>query len=299
MESLSIYACQVISAILENKSFTKAGQELNLTPSAVSHTIKKIEKNVGYPLFHRYKKGVFITESGKLLMPYIQSVLQASRTLENEISKINNVDFGIVKVGTFYSAAMYWMPEILKNFQTTYPNITVQLFQSGDGQIIEWIDNRNIDIAILSTDTFDASVPFTPLYKSPLVCLVPNDFTPINKKYIQAQDLKNTPLILQYEGFDTEISAYIKNNNLSSQTNIWVESDNVGFSMVKAGFGCYLSPMMAVGDNNLNLDNYPLWPTSYRHIGILAVSQNHMSPATQLLHDYIIDWVANWILAIE
>lgn len=294
MESFSIYACQVISAVLESNSFTKAGKILNLTPSAVSHTVKKIENTVGYPLFHRYKKGVFMTEDGMRLIPYIQGVLQASQTLESEISKINNADYDIVKVGTFYSAAMYWMPEILKNFQLMYPNITVQLYQSGDSQIIEWIDNHNIDIAILSTDTFDTTVPFTPLYQSPLVCLTPRDFIPQNKKYIQPKDLEGRSIILQYEGFDTEISAYIKNNALSSQTNIWVESDNVGFSMVRAGLGCYLSPEMAIGNGNLDLKMYPLKPLTYRNIGILAVSQNQMSSSTKSLHDYIIQWVSNW-----
>ncbi|MBN2897716.1 MAG: LysR family transcriptional regulator [Clostridia bacterium] len=292
MESLSIYACQVIAAVLESNSFTKAGQLLNLTPSAVSHTIKKIENTLGYPLFYRYKTGVFMTESGKQLMPFIQSVLTASRILEEEIAKICNTESGIVKVGTFYSAAMYWMPEILKSFKSKHPNITIQLFQSGDAQIIEWIQNFDIDLAILSSDTFDDSAPFTPLYQSPLVCLTPADYAPMDGQHMTPADLEGQPLILQYEGFDTEITSYLKKNKLTTPTNIWVESDNAGFSLVKAGLGSYLSPLMAVGDNVQKLNIYPLLPVTYRSIGILAVSPDHMSPASKLFEEHVIEWVS-------
>lgn len=292
MEALSIYACQVICAVLKTNSFTKAGQLLNLTPSAVSHTVKKIENAVGYPLFYRYKNGVFTTESGKQLMPYVHSVLEASRILEEEISNIGNMESGIVKVGTFYSATMYWMPEILKTFKVKHPNITVQLFQSGDSQIIEWIRNFDVDLAILSSDTFDASVPFTSLYKSPLVCLTPPDYTPKDGKHMTPGDLECTPLILQYEGFDTEITTYLKENNLTAPTNIWVESDDAGFALVKAGLGCYLSPMMAVGDNIQKLNIYPLTPAAFRSIAILAVSPEHMSPGSKHFQEHVIEWVS-------
>ena len=295
MESLSIYACQIIAAVLQYKSFTKAGQALNLTPSAVSHTIKKIETSIGYPLFYRYKKGILMTESGKELMPYIQTVLDASHILEDKISKIGNVESGIVKVGTFYSAAMYWMPHILKAFKEEHPSIRIQLFQSGDGQIVEWIQNYDIDLAILSSDTFDDKVPFTSLHRSPLVCLTPKDFKPIDGQHVTPDDLEGRPLILQYEGFDTEITTYLNENNLTTPNNIWVESDNAGFAFVKAGLGCYLSPMMAVGDNHLELNIYPLYPTTYRHIGILSVSPNHMSPAAQLFYDYVVAWVGKHV----
>ncbi len=290
MEKLSINACEIIVAVLESNSFTKAGQRLNLTPSAVSHTVKKIENTLGYALFYRYKNGVFMTESGKQLIPYIKVLLEASRILDNEVTRIGNSESGIVKIGTFFSCAAYWMPGIIMAFNEIHPDITVQLFQSGDSQIIEWIRNFDVDLAILSSDTFEDDIPYTFLHRSKMMCLTPSGFTPLDGKNMTPADFENTPLILQYEGFDTEITSYLKRYDLNAPTNIWVESDHAGFSLVRAGLGCYISPQMALEEVANDFNIYPLHPETYRNIGITCVVPDRMSPATKLLHDFIVGW---------
>ena len=78
---MTILAYQVFYAVVKERSFQKAAESLNLTPSAISHTISSMEKELGFPLFVRSKQGVQLTGYGESLRPYILNVLQSARAV--------------------------------------------------------------------------------------------------------------------------------------------------------------------------------------------------------------------------
>ena len=73
---MSLYSWNVIATVAEHHSISQAANILNLTPSAVSHMVKKVEDGVGYALFIRERNHFELTSSGKALLPYIQNYLK-------------------------------------------------------------------------------------------------------------------------------------------------------------------------------------------------------------------------------
>ena len=74
---MSLYSWNVIATVAEHHSISQAANILNLTPSAVSHMVKKVEDGVGYALFIRERNHFELTSSGKALLPYIQNYLKS------------------------------------------------------------------------------------------------------------------------------------------------------------------------------------------------------------------------------
>lgn len=291
MEKISIYSCRAISAVVKTRNFTKAAQLLNLTPSAVSHLIKKTETDLGYSLFIRSNKGALLTENGKLLLPYIQSVILSSNTLDSEIDKIGNLESGIVRIGAFYSVTAYWLPKIIKRFNTQYPNIEISVSQSGDSTIKEWINNQDIDLAFISKASLDNSEMFLPLHNSILVCVTPEEYKPADGATMTLEDLKGQPLILQYVGYDTEIATYFSNHNLPLGSNYRVEADDAALALVEEGLGFFISPEMAVKTNKKRIKMYPLSPQMSRTVGIVTVSPEHITPTATLFKQFVYEYM--------
>ena len=74
-KDMTLLAYQVFLAVVEQESFQKAAQVLNLTPSAISHAVASMETELGSALFIRSKQGVYLTNYGKELFPYIKNCL--------------------------------------------------------------------------------------------------------------------------------------------------------------------------------------------------------------------------------
>ena len=89
---MTILAYQVFYAVVKERSFQKAAESLNLTPSAISHTISSMEKELGFPLFVRSKQGVQLTGYGESLRPYILNVLQSEDSLQEAIAQMNGLE---------------------------------------------------------------------------------------------------------------------------------------------------------------------------------------------------------------
>ena len=291
MEKISIYSCRAISAVVKTRNFTKAAQLLNLTPSAVSHLIKKTENDLGYSLFIRNNKGALLTENGKLLLPYIQSLILTSNTLDSEIEKISNLESGVVRVGAFYSVTAYWLPKIIRLFKTKYPDIEINVSQSGDSTVKEWINNQDIDLAFISKVSLDNSELFLPLHNSTLVCVTPEEYVPADGANMTLEDLKGQPLILQYVGYDTEITTYFSNNNLPLGSNYRVEVDDAALALVEEGLGFFISPEMAVKTNKRRINIYPMSPQMSRTVGIVTVSPEHITPTAKLFRQFVYDYM--------
>ena len=123
-------------------SFKKASEELNVTPTAISHQIKALEATLGTLLFIRKTRAIKLTREGKLLAETTHNVLQQ---LTNTISEISNIK-NVITVSTTSSFAAMWLVPNLGSFNRLYPNIEIVIKTS------EQVDNmekdRRVDLAI-------------------------------------------------------------------------------------------------------------------------------------------------------
>ena len=289
---MSLYSWQIFLEVVNYKSFVKAARALNLTPSAVSHMIAKMEDDYGYPLFIRNRNSIELTSNGKILLPHVRNLLQCNDTLPQEIFSLKNTNSGVVRIASFNSTTQLWLTAILKEFYKKYPEIKVIVRQSGDLKIKKWIDRGEVDLAITPSSVIHDNT-FFPLHKTPLVCMAPKDYFPLNGKTITIEDLKTLPIILQSEGYDTEPLKYLLDNGLSIDSNFRIESDDACRALVEHGFGFCITPKTAALCNSQNINIFSLVPVSYRTIGLVTVYPKYISPAAKLLRQQIFQFISD------
>ena len=94
----------------------KAAEVLNVSQSAVSHIIKKIEDEQGFHLFIRNRNNVELTVNGQLLMPYVKNLLECNRALDQHLQDFESAAKGEVRIAAFNSATRLWLPRIINSF---------------------------------------------------------------------------------------------------------------------------------------------------------------------------------------
>lgn len=124
---MNIKDLQLFLTVVEEESITQAAKRIGYTESGASHIIKRLEKEVGFPLFARTRKGLVLTPNGERILPFARRIVMANELFIEETSAICGVLEGHISIGAYGSIAIHWLPAALKHFHQEFPNITVDI----------------------------------------------------------------------------------------------------------------------------------------------------------------------------
>ena len=172
---MTLFSYEIFDAVARQGSFNKAAQQLHLTPSAISHAIAVMEEELGFALFTRGKSGVTMTSYGASLYPAIRAVLNSDEALQQSIARLNGLEKGKVRLGTFSSVCTHLLPGILQSFKVQYPQIEVEVYQGTYDDVKEWLRSGQVDIGFLASSCQE-EFTLTELLREPLLALLPADW---------------------------------------------------------------------------------------------------------------------------
>lgn len=280
---------QVFKTVADQGSFRRAAEILGLTPSAVSHAVSAMETELGFAILNRSKNGVTLTSYGERLLPYVNGVLNSDESLQQVIAEFNGLKQGRIRVGCFSSVCTNWMPRLMHSFQDKYPAITIELFQGTYDDVVYWIKNGIADIGFLSVSSA-ADLPIEPLYKDPLICVVPKGMEiAVHRGAVGIHELRNQKFVTQRESTDADIQKFMRENNLNVKSDYHVVDDLSTIAMVANGFGICLMPEMVMNDIPYEVDCYPLEEEAYRVVGIAALNPDNLAPAVRTFYNHVLE----------
>ena len=118
---------RVFHAVAEAGSFTRAGDSLNLSQSAVSRQISGLESSLKVPLFHRHARGLILTEQGEMLYRTAHEILAKVAIAEAQLSESTERPQGPLRITTTVAFGSVWLTSRIKDFLLLYPDIDVTL----------------------------------------------------------------------------------------------------------------------------------------------------------------------------
>ena len=283
---MTLLTYQVIKTVVDMGSFHKAADILGLTPSAISHAISSMEKELGFSVLTRSKSGITMTNAGEQLLPYVNAVLNSDESLQQVIAELNGLKQGKVKIGVFSSICTSWLPEILQSFRRKYEGITIEVFQGTYDEVYYWIKNSVVDLGFLSVSSA-GDLPIEPLYRDPLLCVLPRGLKKAGN-YMDIEEMRNYQFVTQRESTDADIQKFLKENHLQIQSNYHVVDDLSTVALVAKGFGICLMPELVMRDIPYEVDCYRIRPEASRIIGISALNPGFMAPAVRSMYQHIL-----------
>ena len=121
-------------AVVEEGTFTRAAERLFLTQPAVSLSIKKLEEEVGGPLFARDVHDLSLTEAGRVLADYARRMVRLRDDATREMARLGSMAAGSLTVAAHEAAAVYLLPVALRTYVKKFPDIKVGIYRSQAGR---------------------------------------------------------------------------------------------------------------------------------------------------------------------
>ena len=287
---MNIFQYQILLKTIECGSFTRAADELHLTQSGVSHAIMALEEELGLTLLNRGRNGISLTSDGLIVIPHIKEICSVQHKLEEEIKDLKSLGTGMVRIGTFTSVSVWWLPGILRDFRIQWPNIEFEILPGDYNEIETWISEGRVDCGFLRLPT-KQNLDCDPVYSDKLVVLIPEDHPLASRKAISAQALTQYPYISPDEGKDYEIDAVFDFYKIKPRIQYTAKDDPTIMAMVGNGLGISILPELVVKHSSFPIVARPLAKTFRRDIGLCVRDRNSLSLSTKFFLDFAKDWI--------
>lgn len=169
---MDIKSWKIMLAVDDYGSFTRVGAELGYTQSGITQMMKNLEKKVGFPLYIKDHHGIRLTNEAKSLIPAIRTLLNADEVIHQEIAALNGAQRGTIRIGTYLSCSIHWIPKIIREFQQKHPDIIIQVIEGVEGELADWIQERRVDIGFISLQK-NHKYQFLPVMDDPMYAVIP------------------------------------------------------------------------------------------------------------------------------
>lgn len=275
---MDIKKLQLLMDVADTNNFTKSGERMGYTQSGVSHILKSLETEIGFPLFIRSKQGVKLTPNAEQILPYIRSMLSRYESFEQTVNDLNGLETGRLVIATFASIAINWLPPILHRFGELYPSIDISLIEGGTDDIVKLLEEDRADFGFVSKRHIN-SLNWISLFEDPLVAVVPRDYPAPDNDLLPIKEFDNEDFIISAHGTDYDIHHALKSSGIKPNMKFSATDDHTIISMVSNKLGVSILPKLMLKNLETQVDSYLLEPYYCRHLGIAVKSKDNLSPA--------------------
>lgn len=231
---------KVFYLVALNGSISKGASILGVSQPAVTQSIQNLEKSLGGQLFTRSKKGVVLTEEGKILYSYVEEGMTLIENGINKFLELKNLESGKIKIGANPVVSKYILMPYLREYHELYPNVVVEIINNSTPELVKQLRNGNIDLAILSVPRKE--IPSIEIigFKDIQDVFIANDkYYEKTKELTSIHDLLKLPVIVEKSPSISRayFDLLLKSKNIECKPSMEVDSQELLIDFVTNGFG--------------------------------------------------------------
>ena len=267
-------------ALAQTLNFTRAAEQCNVSQPALTRAIQQLEHELGGPLFHRERNNTHLSELGRMMLPYLETVeasTQAARQAARAAKKIENVT---LTLGAMCTIGPQLIADLIVRFQAEHPDVEVQVVDGEAQAMIAALEKGDLHLCIVGVpEDLPDTLHQVPVFTERFVVVVPPGHPWEQKNAIRVAELDGEPYVgrTNCEVFQMVTQDFARRGVstkkvFSSPRDDWVQK------MIKAGLGFGFFPEYCVTDPDLVVR--PLIEPEYaRTIYLATVRGRPHSPA--------------------
>lgn len=195
-ELLDLRQLQAFQAVARTSSFTHAARELHLTQSAISHSIKALEEELGCSLFTRVGKKMHISQAGEVLLDQTQTVFAALYQAREAVKNLSAWGRGRLRVGASVTICHYIVTSVIREFRECFPDAELVIDPMETYESHTAIMDNRLDLAITLPPTANDNLAFCPLFTDELLLVYAPSHPLARNGILQRQELKHGKYML-------------------------------------------------------------------------------------------------------
>lgn len=246
---MELWQLRTFRAVAETLNFTRAAERLNLTQSAVSHQIKALETELDEPLFIRAKRGVKLSQAGKIALDYAVRILDEADALTERIAGREHSPRGRVRAAAATQAFVHLFASLFESFMRAHPGIELSFRTTvSTEQTVTDILNGAADVGFASMPVYSPALQVTELFEDELVLIVGRTHRLALQPEAKVEEIERERMILFERGASIRRATEDFFKRVGIRPELALESNDTYFVklMVERGLGISLLPSWAV-----------------------------------------------------
>lgn len=277
-------------AAAERGSFRAAAEQIHLSPPALSRRIEGLETALGARLFHRTTREIRLTSLGRVFLDRARAALDDLESAMLSVSDIAATRTGRVTVGCVSSAAVYFLPAVVRSFTEKYPGIRLRVVDEPANQVLAAVIAGEADFGISFMRTRVPEIDFEQIHVDPFVLALRRDHPLAKRKSVTWAELGQERLIsvARSSGNRQLLDDALAKAGMNPPTAVEVSHISTLLGMVEAGLGVAVAPRMALRPGHPVLTSLTLRaPATQRTLGLITRHGSTLRPAAQIFHEHL------------
>ena len=228
--------------------FGRTSQACNITPSALTRTIQRLEEEVGKQLFIRDNRSVALTPAGRRFRHYSEEAIKNWHQLQNDLTLGKEFLSGELSLFCSVTAVYSILPKLLKKFREEYCRVHINL-QTGDAaNALPKLLNGEADVTIAALpDKLPEQLQFIKVLETPLIFIAPAHFRETVQYHGDEIDWRSTPMIMAERGLGRRrLDSWFKERDIQPNIYAQVAGNEAIIAMVSLGCGIGVVPQLVL-----------------------------------------------------
>lgn len=244
----SLRQLRVFVTVAQAKSFSRAGEMIGLSQSAVSHSVKELEQQTGVRLLDRTTREVILTEAGQQLAARLARLLDELSSTLRDVGRVGQQLSGTVRVAASQTISAHLIPHCIAQSNQCYPDINFVLHDRPQQWVLESIRQGEVDFGIVIDPGPVSDLECEVVLSEPFLLLCRNDSPLAAQTSVTWQALEGAKLVLQdyASGSRPLIDAALADQQVNATIVQEIGHPATLFPMVEAGIGISVLPALAL-----------------------------------------------------
>jgi len=234
---------EMLVATVEAGGIQKAAARVFRTQPAVSMALRKLEQEIGAPLFDRSTRGAYVlTSQGELLYECGKKLLRLRNEVVAEIHALRELRTGRLRIGANESTGNYLLPRLIKRFHKEHPKVKVEIVRNNSASLLNDLKDDLVDLAFISFLPDDSQIEATAIMNDPLVLITSTRHPLSRKRRVHIRDLGQEAFIAHhvqtpsrqrvidaFRQFDTRLNITMEISSLETIKRLVAMDVGIGF----------------------------------------------------------------------
>ena len=275
---MDTFKLKALLRAIETGSMAKAAREFSYTPSALSHSIDSLEKELSVKLLERSPNGVKLSADGEKMKEKIIEVINAEKNLFDFAHSISQKENKTLRIGAYASISTSVLPQILNGFREKYPDIEISI--SLGNYVSDWIKKDMVDV-VLACKISDAE--WLPVLEDEFMSVVPKNMF-LGRESVTIEELYPFTFIMNESKLGDTHLDFVKFKEVMP---FEAEGYNSVLPLVESGMGISFLPRLVLDEKEKQVNILRIDPPIYRTLGASYKKGLSKQTPTMIFIDYL------------
>ncbi len=271
-------------------SVSKAAEQMGCTQSALSHLIQALEAELGFCVLTRSRSGVQTTAQGRLLLPAVRTLLEQGDRVNRLAEQIRSGRAGTIRIGTFTSVAVHWLPPLIQAFRSEHPFVELHLENGDYYDVDHWLKGGDVDIGFVTLPGPEG-FRILPLKEDRLLAILPKNHPLASLPRFPVSSVEKESFISLLESSNHDARRALDSAGIVPNVTYTTKDDYAVIAMVAQGLGISIMPELLLRGQTDRVAVLELDPPAHRTLALAVRKTNGDAPYLDSFADFVCRWV--------